>query len=272
MPAFVAQGPRSGGSAEPVGLSIVIFTRNDVSHLRACLHALATSPPARPCEILVFDNASEDDTASFLATAPVAVSVLGTPKETSFSAGNNQGLAAASHPLVLFLNPDTEPSGPLLDDACESLLAAPEAALLGPRLRYPDGSAQSNGWALPTPGTLVAERLGRPRELPQGPGPLTDVGWLMGCFLLGRREELLASGGFDERFWFHGTDLEICARARARGRRVVRLERQTLLHVGHPDWDPARRARSREATALWLDRDVGRWAGRLVRWAARLRA
>jgi GT2 family glycosyltransferase len=77
----------------------------------------------------------------------------------------------------------------------------------------------------------------------------------MGCALIGRREELLAMGGFDEAFWFHGTDLELCARAGRRGR-VVRWEAGELVHVGHRQWDRARRQKSRRATAQWLLRDL----------------
>ena len=86
---------------------------------------------------------------------------------------------------------------------------------------------------------------------------LSEVGWLMGCFLLGPTAFLRSLGGFDEDFWFHGTDLEICARVHAAGRRVLRWEGELLVHVGHRDWPADRVRKSRAALAQFLRRDHG---------------
>ncbi|MEE2827747.1 MAG: glycosyltransferase family 2 protein [Myxococcota bacterium] len=251
----------------PCALTVVIFTRNDAEHLRACLARLEECPPSLPFEILVLDNASEDDSAEVVASFEGALPLrrLYEAEETSFSRGNNRGLAEAKGSHVLFLNPDTLPEGPCLD-ACVRLLEVwPKFGLVSPRLHYPDGSHQPTGWHLPTPARLVAEHaMGASSELPADPGGLTEVGWLMGCFLMGRRAELEELGGFDEEFWFHGTDLELCARMGALGKRVVRIEEHSMVHVGHQSWDAERRRRVHDALSQWLRRDRGLLAGGAV--------
>ena len=241
-------------------LAIVVFTRDDAEHLGRCLASIEEAPPRTSYEVVVFDNASQDDTADVLVdfALRLPITVLAHRSDTSFSRGNNLGWKASEAPFVLFLNPDTLPRGPVLDAAVDVLRRDPGAGAVGPRLVYPDGTHQPSGWHLPTLGHLAAELvLRRPREVLAEPGGLTDVGWLMGCFLMMRREVLYEIGGWDQGFWFHGTDLEICAKVHRFGRTVLRMEEHELVHVGHRAWDAPRRRQVRQAQQLWLLRDFG---------------
>ncbi len=237
-------------------ISIVIFTRDDAEWLGRCLGALREDPPVEPIEVIVFDNASVYGSADLVRTWEGAngerASLLRADRDTSFSQGNNLGLRAAQGELVLFLNPDTEPSGEVLDRCAQVLRDEGDVGLVGPRLVFPDGATQDSGWALPSPPQLFQERLGLATRLVAPAVELTDVGWLMGCFLMGRRSDLVGLGGFDERYWFHGTDLEICARILKNGWRVARLESVQMVHRGHQEWTAERRAASRRATWKWL--------------------
>lgn len=239
-------------------LSVIIFTRNDAHHLQGCIGTFIAEPPPMEVEVIVFDNASTDDTGAtldFLGTA-LPLQPLRTDVETSFSIGNNEGLKVARGRHVLFLNPDTVPRAEVLA-RCLAVAERGDVGLVGPRLRHPDGADQENGWALPTLGQRLRQRLGAPKEIVPSGGGETDVGWLMGCFLLGRRTTLERVGGFDPRFWFHGTDLELCARVGKEGR-IVRVDDVELIHVGHQRWDTERRRKSRAATLQWIRRDRGR--------------
>lgn len=256
----------------PPALSILIFTRNDAAHLGACLQTLVDDPPALDFEVRVFENASDDSSLAVLSSfeSELPLTWLAERHETSFSIGNNLLLAQAEGELVLFLNPDTVPVGSVLDACAALALSAPDVGLVSPRLLYPGGAPQGTGWHLPSPRRLLMEHTGlADRELPASPGGITEVGWLMGCFLMGRREFVLSCGGFDEDFWFHGTDLELCARVRAGGRRVLRLDSQSMIHVGHRCWDDGRRGSSHQALTQWLRRDHGTLSAAGVRLAAR---
>jgi len=252
-------------------LSVVIFTRDDADHLARCLDSLALRPPRASFEVFVVDNASADRTPEVVAHSPLPVRSLRVEQETSFSAGNNLGLARARGEAVLFLNPDTLPGGPTIDRCLAVLRADPGVGLVSPRLVYPDGGHQPTGWHLPDPKQLLAERLGDvDREVAAYDSGLTRVGWLMGCFLMGRRSMLERLGGFDEAFWFAGTDLELCSRVRAAGAAVVRVEDAELVHVGHRTWDAERRRGSHEALVRWLRRDHGPLSAGLAAAAAAL--
>ena len=257
----------------PPLLSIVIFTRDDGPHLRACLACLAESPPAASFEVIVVDNASRDDTAAVVEESSDRLTLRSVVLEvdSSFSAGNNLGLQRAEGEVVLFLNPDTLPVGEAVDRCLAVVRGDAGVGVVSPRLTFPDGAPQPTGWSLPTPRQLLREHVARDaREVAAGASPTTEVGWLMGCFLMGNRAFLAALGGFDEAFWFHGTDLELCARVGNAGRTVVRVEDCSLVHVGHRAWGAERRAASHEALVRWLRRDHGPVSAELVSAAARL--
>jgi N-acetylglucosaminyl-diphospho-decaprenol L-rhamnosyltransferase len=243
-----------------VDLAIVIFTRDDAEHLRRCLESIEASPPTASYEVIVFDNASQDDTdavlSSFAERLPLRPLVQAS--ETSFSRGNNIGWESSQAPCVLFLNPDTLVDAAAIDACFDLLMSDPGAGAVSPRLQYPNGDPQPTGWHLPTVGQLVGDvLLRREREVPPHPSGTTDVGWLMGCFVMVRREVLLEIGGWDQGFWVHGTDLEFCAKIRRFGRTVLRLEDFHIVHVGHRGWDAERRRQVRRAHQLWLLRDYG---------------
>lgn len=254
-------------------LSIVVFTRDDAEHVGRCLDTLRRAPPEATFEVLVVDNASSDDTEEVVEEAARELPLVSLRQrtETSFSLGNNLGLARAQGEAVLFLNPDTLPEGPVLDRCLAVLRSDPTLGLVSPRLRHTDGGHQPTGWHLPAPSQLLAEHLGgADREVAADPSGLTRVGWLMGCFLMGRRALLEQLGGFDEDFWFAGTDLELCSRVVDTGAHVVRIEDVEMVHVGHRQWRARRREDSHQALVRWLRRDHGPVRAELVRAAAAL--
>jgi N-acetylglucosaminyl-diphospho-decaprenol L-rhamnosyltransferase len=141
-----------------------------------------------------------------------------------FAANANRGIARTTAPFVVVANPDTEAA----PDAVELLLrfaeAHPRCGITGPALLYPDGSPQPSRRRFPTvSGTLVrrtplrrvlhAERHFE-RDQPTEP---VEADWMLGAFLLLRREMLDALGGFDEGFRLYGEDIDLAYRAAEAG-------------------------------------------------------
>jgi hypothetical protein len=85
---------------EPPGVSVVIAARDEVAHLEAKLDSLAQGGiPADRLEVIVVDDASDDDTAWLAATRSVRVISFGEPRGKA--AALNAGVAAASNELVV---------------------------------------------------------------------------------------------------------------------------------------------------------------------------
>lgn len=249
-------------------LSIVIVSWNVWPLLRACLHALAatTSPPTTAAdghvdwrcygpqqqytvEVIVVDSASSDETVAALPTAFPWVRLLASDNNLGFSRGNNWGYRASRGRGVFFLNPDTEVQQPdTLTRLHEALAQDAGLGMVGPQLRYGDGSWQNSRHRFPTPwtGFLESTWLGQwwspnPWQrhyhmLDQAADQPNEVDWLTGAALFCRRTALAAivmadgSGPFDEQFFMYSEELDLCRRMRLAGWRIVYEPRACILH------------------------------------------
>jgi GT2 family glycosyltransferase len=169
-------------------------------------------------------------------------------RNLGFAGGVNLGVRLARHRHVLLLNPDAEAPGASVDRLSDTLQAS-GAAFAGGRLVFPDGRTQAGFTVrrLPTFGSLLADALFVDHVWPTNPAtrhylgadlPIEgeapfEVEQPAAACLLVTREAFDQLGGMDEGFhpaWFE--DVDLCARARAAGLRIVFDPRATFPHVG----------------------------------------
>jgi GT2 family glycosyltransferase len=81
-----------------------------------------------------------------------------------------------------------------------------------------------------------------------------DVDWLGGAFLLARGDLIRKIGGFDERFFFYGEDIEFCHRVHAQGLRCRYEAGPTTTHLGGSSSDPSRMGAKMRNTHYWSAR------------------
>ena len=232
-------------------LSIVLVNYNDGRRLRACLASLAAHPPAAEHEILVIDNASIDGSLEDVRREFPAVRPIANPTNAGFSAANNRGVAESRGRFLLFLNTDTLVPAGALDALLARFAADPALGAVGPALVHAPGDYQVSfgnrvgffaqifqKFAL-NPRHKRALRLRRTRE--------REAGWLSAACLLCRREAFEKAGGFDERFFIYFEDIDLCARIRAAGWRLLFVPSVEVRHEGGATTTatPERRAESR---------------------------
>lgn len=210
-----------------VTLSVVVVNWNGAAYLGACLDAARGAGR----ELIVVDNASRDGSAALLRERHPDVRLLVNDANLGFARAANRGLREALGHHVLFLNPDAIVSDEAIDAALAVLDRRPEVGLVGVAQR--DGE----GRVLPTVEPFFSlAALRRPSHermtAPRGPDPV-DIDWCHGAFLLGRRDELLALGGFDERYFLYAEDMDLCFRVHESGKAVVYLPQVSILHEGN---------------------------------------
>ena len=214
-------------------LSIVIVNWNTRDLLLAVLGRLLPAPI--PCEVIVVDNQSSDDSvAAARAAFPDAI-VLPQPKNGGFAYGVNRGLERARGDWVLLFNTDAEASWDDLQRFVAAAAAEPGAAVFGPRIVDEHGTTQRSTWHRHLPRHYLPEALFL-RRFSAASGPPTDrpsdVDCVSGCVFLIRRSVLATTGGFDERFFMYFEEADFCERVRAAGQRVRYLPATGFLHVG----------------------------------------
>jgi hypothetical protein len=252
-------------------LTVVIVNWNGGELLRRCIRSLAEAPPSVTYEIVVVDNASEDDSVTWLRSDEVgallggaALRVIENAENVGFGTANNQAIAGSHAPLLFLLNPDTEVSPGAIDTLTTTLQSDARIGACGPRLLYADGSLQPSVWCNPpTPWEMVISGAGLWRLIPRR----IRGEWLLGrhwdharrrvvpmlfaAAVVVKRSVFEAVGGFDERLYMYAEDNEWCLRVTRAGWQLMFEPAAAVVH--HGSHFSLRRWGSREKLRVQLE-------------------
>jgi GT2 family glycosyltransferase len=143
-----------------------------------------------------------------------------------FAANLNQGLALTTGDAVLSVNPDAIPDPDAVSILRGFLEAHPRAGVAGPRMVFPDGTPQPSRRRFPTVTGTVVRRTPLRKVISQRrhfnlddslPDAPVQADWMLGAFLLLRREMLEELGGFDPGYRLYGEDIDLQYRAHRAG-------------------------------------------------------
>lgn len=182
-----------------------------------------------PYEFIFVDNGSEDGTSEYLGTFEGATIIFNSSNR-GFSAGVNQGLAAAKGDYILLLNNDTVVTPNWLKELLGCFERDPDIGIAGP-VSYRIPAFQR----VPDDGPASLQELDayaiRRKEMFSGRGVHSDK--LTGYCMLISRQVVERIGGFDERFYpgnYEDDDFSI--RARIAGYKLWIAEDIFVHHEG----------------------------------------
>ncbi len=210
-------------------LSIVIPVYDNWWLTARCLRSIEAlrDDAGLPFETIVVDNASCDETPRAIAGFSW-VRYVRHERNVNFAGGCNAGARIAEAPLVLFLNNDAYPLG----DAFGPLVRAfdrSDVAIAGGALFFEDGVTQAAGLVLLRDGHWHYAFRNLPASL-SGVNASRDALAVSGAALAVRTDWFLESGGFDESFVNGFEDVDLCLRARERGRTIAYVAGARFAH------------------------------------------
>lgn len=192
--------------------------------------------------ICIVDNGSGDGSADRIAMLCPDVRLVRSEKNDGFGSGVNLGVAATAGDLVLVLNPDTEFTDRSVERAAALMRSDPTIGIVGLDLRNPDGTRQWSARRDYTGLDVLVRRTPLKRVPPFARrnarhlmqdawrGEAFDADWVMGTGFLIRRAAFEEVGGMDTGFFLYMEDVDLCARVRAAGWRVVAAVDAVLIH------------------------------------------
>lgn len=122
-------------SNEPL-VSIITLNYNGTAVTCDLLRSITEQNTYKNIEVIVVDNASNDDpTLAFLSVYPDA-RVIRTPQNLGFSGGNNVGIQAAKGDYLFLVNNDTEFTPGLIEGLVATFLEHPAAGAVSPKFHY----------------------------------------------------------------------------------------------------------------------------------------
>ncbi|MCZ2147211.1 MAG: glycosyltransferase family 2 protein [Bryobacterales bacterium] len=225
-------------------LSIVIICWNDWHFLKDCLASIITGSQGFEYEVIVSDNGSSDGSVERIRAAFPTVRVVENGSNLGFARGNNAGILEARGEYILILNPDTIVHAGSLSKWLTFADTHPEAGAFGCRVQNPDGSYQESARPFPTVRrSLLAALYLRPLGHFGGAfqsdqyhawkgNTEREIDWQSGCCVMFRGELLKQLGGFDEQFFYHYEEVDLCHRVWEAGYSIRYTPDASITHLG----------------------------------------
>jgi GT2 family glycosyltransferase len=197
-------------------ISVVVVTYNSAH----CLPALAD--PLRAFKnLIVVDNASDDDIDVQLPRLLPNATLIKNQKNLGFGAANNRALATVTTPYALLLNPDCLPTPEFFEGLLTAAARFSDAAIIAPHLIRRNGSPEvSYRW----PATHWDA------QGPQAQGPCC-VGFVCGAVMLLNMRVMKDVGFFDETFFLYYEDEDLCQRVFLQNRQIVLVPEVQITHL-----------------------------------------
>ncbi len=232
---------------EPGLTSVVIVTADSGAIVRDCVERVLASQAS--VEIVLVDNASSDGHVDALLAGldnePRLRSVCNR-QNLGFGPACNIGAANARGDALLFLNPDCLIGGDTLARLRELARRHAHAGLIGVRVEEPDGTIERAARrrdptlrrALMTLSGLARFESRHPAlagiAMPDATSPggfeAEAVEAVSGACMYLPRDAFDAVAGFDEGYFLHCEDLDLCRRIRASGRSVLFAANVAVRH------------------------------------------
>lgn len=212
-------------------VTAIVVSYHTGPRLKECLYALVAD--AEVSQIVIVDNGNTPQAQAELDafTARYSqVELIRDGTNPGFGASINKGAERASGDYLLIINPDAV----LRRGSVKALIAAgqgkPIPCIIGGRIFGVDGREQRGGrrhkltlWRV-----LGFQSWNMHKEpLPEAP---IQVGAISGAFFLVSRSDFNKLHGFDETYFLHFEDLDICARAIKSGGSVWFQPKAGALH------------------------------------------
>jgi N-acetylglucosaminyl-diphospho-decaprenol L-rhamnosyltransferase len=217
-------------------VSVIVVTFNAMPYIDQCLSSV------RGHETVVVDHGSTDGTVALVRERyPEAKFVE--QANRGLAAGWNRGMAEASGRWFLILNADAWMREGAVERLAEFGDAHPEAALVGPRLRYPDGRLQRSVRGFPTLWRLATEYLFLRKLAPRSRvfnafyangfehDEEREAEFVMGSCMLVRREAVDEVGPLDEGYFLFSEETDWCYRFWQAGWKVYFFPGAEAFHV-----------------------------------------
>lgn len=221
-----------------VKAAIVILNYNGRHHLESFLPKVVQYS-GEDCSVFIADNASTDDSVAFLKQHYSFLPLLELPKNMGFSQGYNEALKQIKAEYYILLNSDVEVTARWTAPLIELLDSDPSIAACQPKMlsyhnrEYFEYAGAAGGFI---------DYLGYPfcrgrifDTLEKDTGQYNDtipVFWATGACLAIRSSVFHSIGGFDDDFFAHMEEIDLCWRIHLTGYKVYYCGLSHVFHVG----------------------------------------
>lgn len=218
-------------------LAIVILNWNGRNWLENFLpNVIQNSGDA---ELYIIDNASTDDSVSYLKLNFPNVKIVQNDRNYGFAGGYNEGLKKIESDIYCLLNSDVEVSENWIPPVMSLFELDENIAAVQPKIL---DFNKRNYFEFAGAGGGFIDNLGFPycrgrifENIEEDLGQYNDeieIFWASGCCFFIRSKDFWAQNGFDARFFAHQEEIDLCWRLKNAGKKIFYTGKSSVYHVG----------------------------------------
>ncbi len=220
-------------------VAIVILNWNGQKYLEQFLPPLIENSERDWVEIYVADNGSTDSSVNFLKENYLSVKLILFDENYGFTGGYNRALEQIDAEYFVILNSDVEVTPNWLEPIIQFMDKNEDVAACQPKIR---SYAQKEYFEYAGAAGGFIDKYGYPfcrgrilGTLEEDKGQYDDIReifWATGACMFVRSELFKNSGGFDEDFFAHMEEIDLCWRLKNSGYKIYYHPSSIVYHVG----------------------------------------
>src|ERR1700744_1640892 len=219
-------------------VAVVILNWNGAKHLAQFLPSVLTSVWPN-LEIVVGDNASTDNSVEMLKRDFPSVTIIQNTDNFGFTGGYNKVLAQVEADYFILLNSDVEVQPGWITPVIELMESDDKIAVAAPKIK--SFSERDHFEHAGAAGGFI-DNLGYPfcrgrifYEVEEDKGQYDESGevfWASGASMFIKKKYWDEAGGFDQRFFAHMEEIDLCWRLKNRGYKIMYCAQSEVFHLG----------------------------------------
>lgn len=220
-------------------IAIIILNWNGRQHLEKYLPSVIEHSDIPNVKIIVADNGSTDDSQSLIESVFPSIELIRMDHNYGFAGGYNNALKKVDADIFCLLNSDVRVSeGWLNKVVClfetDERIAAVQPKILSDRNPALFEHAGAAGGFIDKYGyPFCRGRIMNVIESDQGQYDVkSDIFWASGACLFIRADIFKKTGGFDDDFFAHMEEIDLCWRLKNQGYRIVYTPESAVFHWG----------------------------------------
>lgn len=189
--------------------------------------------------IYVADNASVDDSVKFVSETYPTVQIIVNKQNGGYAKGYNEALHNVSEDIFVLLNSDVEVTENWLDPIIDrfgsdsTMVAAQPKILDYKRKNYFEYAGAAGGYIDKYGYPYCRGRIFDTLEIDNGQYDNdVEIFWASGACLFVRSQSFWEVGGFDEDYFAHQEEIDLCWRMQNAGGKIRYIGQSKVYHVG----------------------------------------
>ncbi len=220
-------------------IAIVILNWNTKNYLEKFLPTLIENSNLPNVDIYVADNGSKDDSVEYLKSEYPRIKLIEFNENHGFTGGYNKALQQIEARYYLLLNSDIEVTPNWLEPLKEIMEQNEKAAACMPKIKsynkpeFFEYAGAAGGFIDKYGYPFCRGRIMNVVEEDRGQyNDEKEIFWATGACMMVRADIFHQLGGFDNDFFAHMEEIDLCWRMQNAGYKIYYTNKSTIYHIG----------------------------------------